>query len=101
MLTISARYSDAFANRMSELLHSMCTAETKIAFMCSPTAFVAFQHMKQLRGAYLFEFDRRFGILAPKQYVPYDLDSPDDFPPRFKGYFDVVVADPPFLNEVG
>ena len=56
--------------------------------------------MKQLRGAYLFELDQRFRVLAPKQYIPYNLDTPDDFPSRFKDYFDIVVVDPPFLNEV-
>ncbi|KAF5328489.1 hypothetical protein D9611_014542 [Ephemerocybe angulata] len=93
-------YSNEFADHLSTKLHGMCTRETKIAFMCSPTAFVSFQHMKQLPGAHVFEVDSRFAALSPRQFVPYDLDSPDDFPKKFQGFFDIVVVDPPFLNEV-
>lgn len=56
--------------------------------------------MKQLAGVKLLEFDRRFSILSPSQFVPYDLDEPDKFPNSLKGTFDFAVVDPPFLNEV-
>jgi len=56
--------------------------------------------MKQLAGAKLFEFDRRFSVLSSTQYVPYDLDQPDSFPNTLKETFDFAVVDPPFLNEV-
>ena len=39
-------------------------------------------------------------MLSPKQFFPYDLDEPDVFPESLKEKFDIVVADPPFLNEV-
>jgi len=44
--------------------------------------------------------DQRFAVLAPEQYVPYDLDEPDNFPVQLKESFDLAVVDPPFLNEV-
>jgi EEF1A lysine methyltransferase 1 len=68
--------------------------------MSCPTAFVAFQHTNPLPGARLFEFDQRFHVLSPSKYVFYDLNEPDKFPSNFRGTVDVVIADPPFLNEV-
>jgi EEF1A lysine methyltransferase 1 len=81
-------------------------SEVKVAFLCCPTAYVAFQHTSPLPGqrphpnARLFEYDQRFHVLNPTQYVFYDLDEPGDFPKEYNGWFDIVVADPPFLNEV-
>jgi len=56
--------------------------------------------MKPLPGAALLEYDQRFAVLSPRQFVPYDLDEPDDFPEALKEIFDVAVVDPPFLNEI-
>ncbi|KAG5643001.1 hypothetical protein DXG03_001778 [Asterophora parasitica] len=81
-------------------IRSISTTKTKIAFMCCPTAFVAFQHTNPLDGARLLEFDERFSILAPSKFVHYDMNEPDDFPEAFRGSFDIIVIDPPFLNEV-
>lgn len=71
-----------------------------MAFVCCPTAFVAFQHAHPLKGARLLEYDTRFAVLAAKHYVHYDLDEPDDFPTSLQGAIDIAVVDPPFLNEV-
>lgn len=68
--------------------------------MCCPTAFVAFQHMKRIDNAKLLEYDQRFAVLSPKQYIPFDLDEPDDFPESLRGSVELAVVDPPFLNEV-
>ena len=94
------RYTEAFANRFAETLHSLCDSTTKVVFMCCPTAFVAFQHKKRLDNAMLLEYDQRFAVLSPKQFVPYDLDEPDIFPESLKGSVELAVVDPPFLNEV-
>ena len=94
------RYTESFANKLAETLHSLCEPNTKVAFMCCPTAFVAFQHMKRLDNAMLLEYDQRFAVLSPKQFIPYDLDEPDIFPESIKGSIELAVVDPPFLNEV-
>jgi len=93
-------YTERFATTLATHLHSICTPATKIAFVCCPTGFVAFQHMKPLPGAILLEFDQRFAVLSPKQFIPYDLDEPDDFPESLNGSVNIVVVDPPFLNEI-
>ena len=48
----------------------------------------------------LLEFDQRFSVLAPKLFVPYDINEPDDFPDSLKCSVDIAVVDPPYLNEV-
>jgi hypothetical protein len=68
--------------------------------MCCPTAFVAFQHRKRLENTMLLEYDQRFAVLSPKQFIPYDLDEPDIFPESLRGSVELAVVDPPFLNEV-
>ena len=86
--------------RFARALHTLCTPTTSIAFLCCPTAFVAFQHTRPLPHARLLELDGRFGVLAPRQYVPYDMEEPTVFPAYLSGSVDVAVVDPPFLNEV-
>ncbi|KAJ7159467.1 putative N6-adenine methyltransferase-domain-containing protein [Mycena filopes] len=93
------RYTTPFAMRFARILHALCTPDTAIAFLCCPTAFVAFQHLKPLRNARLLEFDGRFGVLSPRQYVPYDMEEPTRLPADLTESFDIVVVDPPFLNE--
>jgi len=56
--------------------------------------------MKRIDNAKLLEYDQRFAVLSPKQYIPFDLDEPDDFPESLRGSVELAVVDPPFLNEV-
>ncbi|KIY69124.1 hypothetical protein CYLTODRAFT_242898 [Cylindrobasidium torrendii FP15055 ss-10] len=92
-------YSTKFATTLARSLRTLCDEDTSIAFLCCPTAFVAFQHTNPLPGARLLEVDQRFHVLAPKHYIPYDLDEPDDIPDALRGSVDIAVLDPPFLNE--
>lgn len=63
---------------------------------------MAFHHLHPQTNTHLPELDRRFAILAPGQYTPYDLDGPNNFPVELREYFgfDLVVVNPPLLNEV-
>ncbi|GLB36729.1 putative probable N6-adenine methyltransferase [Lyophyllum shimeji] len=92
-------YSTEFATRLAKSVRALCTPTSKVAFMCCPTGFVAFQHTNPLDGARLLEFDDRFRVLAPSKVIRYDLDEPDVFPEDLRGGVDVVIVDPPFLNE--
>jgi hypothetical protein len=56
--------------------------------------------MKRLENAKLLEYDQRFAVLSPRQFIPYDIDEPEDVPEYLNGTVEIVVADPPFLNEV-
>ncbi|PPQ63544.1 hypothetical protein CVT24_004774 [Panaeolus cyanescens] len=92
-------YSDAFAERLASALNGLCEPSTKIAFLCCPTAFVGFQHFHPHANAMLMEYDERFAVLSPQQFVHYDLNEPDVFPEDLRESFDIIVADPPYLNE--
>ncbi|KAJ6509114.1 putative N6-adenine methyltransferase-domain-containing protein [Mycena vulgaris] len=92
-------YTTPFAMRFARVLHSLCTPTTSIAFLCCPTAFVAFQNTRQLKNARLLEVDGRFAVLAPQQYVPYDMEEPTVLPAYLTESIDIAVLDPPFLNE--
>ncbi|KAF9527075.1 putative N6-adenine methyltransferase-domain-containing protein [Crepidotus variabilis] len=93
-------YNPSFAERLADLIHTLAPdTAVKVAFLCCPTAFVAFQHAKHHPGAALLEYDQRFAVLSPKQFVHYDLNEPDTFPEALQGQVDLAIADPPFLNE--
>ncbi|ESK82288.1 n-6 adenine-specific dna methyltransferase 2 [Moniliophthora roreri MCA 2997] len=85
-------YSTAFATRLAQSIRSITRPSDNIAFLCCPTAFVAFQHEYSSKNARLLEFDKRFSVLDPKRFIPYDES--------LRGTVDVAVVDPPFLNEV-
>lgn len=101
-LVISDRYTTPFANKLAESIHQIChpDASTSVAFVCCPTAFVASQHLYPRKNTRLLEFDQRFSVLAPKLFVPYDLNEPDNFPDSLKCSVDIAIVDPPYLNEV-
>ncbi|KAG8875279.1 hypothetical protein FRB97_005256 [Tulasnella sp. 331] len=93
----------AFAYRLVEALHALCTPSTRIAFLCCPTTFVAFQSTSENihSGAqpHLFEYDERFKTFAGAQYSYYDLHKPlDGLPEDLLGQVDVAVVDPPYLT---
>ncbi|KAJ6474469.1 putative N6-adenine methyltransferase-domain-containing protein [Mycena vitilis] len=92
-------YTTKFAMRFARTLHNLCTPTTSIAFVCCPTAFVAFQHTTPLKNARLLEVDGRFAVLTPRHYVPYDMEEPTTLPAYLKDSVDIAVLDPPFLNE--
>ncbi|KAG6910641.1 hypothetical protein DXG01_009151 [Tephrocybe rancida] len=92
-------YSTPYAIRLAKSVRTLCTPTSKVAFVCCPTGFVAFQHTNPLEGARLLEFDKRFNVLAPSKVIHYDLDEPDVFPDDLRGDVDVVIVDPPFLQE--
>ncbi|KAK4057472.1 Protein-lysine N-methyltransferase efm5 [Microbotryomycetes sp. JL221] len=94
-------YSNEFATRLAKWIKSFCSSESdRIAFLCCPTGYVGFQHTNPIKGTKLLEYDRRFGLFGGKDYVPYDIDEPENIPDDLKGAIDIAVADPPYLNEV-
>ncbi|KAK7034752.1 Protein-lysine N-methyltransferase efm5 [Paramarasmius palmivorus] len=95
-------YSNAFAEKLAHWLHCLsATSNPKIAFISSPTAFVAFQSLHPSPHARLLEYDERLRVLDPKRFVSYDLDEPEDgIPDGIKEKMDIVVVDPPYLNEL-
>lgn len=121
-------YSSEFADRLAREIHSHLLnlskelgRKAKVAFVCSPTAFVAFQYLfgaagsspshngaeadtdeskwRSGRDMFLLEIDDRFKVAARDGgFVHYDFNSPiTDL--DWRSAVDMVVIDPPFLNE--
>lgn len=91
--------------RLEHLSGSSSSAPT-IAFLCSPTAFVAFQHLYHQTGTYrsginvfLMEIDSRFKVAAGDGFIRYDFNFPTKGLSHLQNKVDMVVIDPPYLNQ--
>lgn len=115
-------YSTPFANHLAASLKAICEPTTRVAFLSSPTGYVAFQSQPSpLKRTLLFEYDDRFQILpvvgrtkgerrAGKEreeigveeggFVHYDLYEPEKWSAGLRGTVNLAVIDPPYLNEV-
>lgn len=71
----------------------------KIALVSCPSLY---KKMKQAAGKdceiTLYEYDRRFSAYG-NDYVFYDYKSPLGIPREKSDYYDIVLADPPFLSD--
>ncbi|XP_054164380.1 EEF1A lysine methyltransferase 1-like [Oppia nitens] len=111
-------YSEETANYLSdEVIHALNLqsshesekmTEKSIACISCPTLFDCLYRklikdsINQSIKLILFEFDKRFQMKYPSNYVFYDYNQPLDnsFIDRFtERSFDVVIADPPFLSD--
>lgn len=109
-------YSAKFVHELSQLIFRLISpsaeiptsakavkdtfGDARVAFLCCPTAWVGFVHeYHSLRSqAFVFEVDKRFHALSKTSFVYYNLHEPEAVPKEMLGTFDVLVADPPFLN---
>ena len=72
-----------------------------IALLCAPSLYRAFLRNKEKLGNLnlaLFEYDKRFSIFGDN-YNFYDLNKPTEIDDKHHKKYDIIVADPPFLNK--
>ena len=50
-------------------------------------------------NVFIFEIDRRFNDLYPHEFVEFDCNCPENLPQTLHGTFDMILLDPPFLNQ--
>lgn len=76
-------------------------------YISSPTLYVS--HVSLFGpsdNVFLFEYDQRFASIARgkngkgSQFFRYDLNSPEKVLDSLKEKVDLIIIDPPFLNEV-
>ena len=72
----------------------------RIACISCPTLYAKLLQIKPTDcETVLLEYDRRFEIYGDN-FVHYDYTKPLQLPDKFsENYFDIVVADPPYLSE--
>ena len=72
-----------------------------IALLCAPSLYrgshINKDKLENLNFA-LFEFDKRFSIFGDN-YNFYDLNNPLEIETKHHNKYDIIIADPPFLNE--
>ena len=72
-----------------------------IALLCAPSLYRAFlRNKEELDGlnVALFEYDKRFSIFG-ESFNFYDLNKPLEIDSKHHKKYDIIVADPPFLNK--
>ena len=72
-----------------------------IALLCAPSLYRAYlrnkEELENLNFA-LFEYDKRFSIFG-EGFNFYDLNKPLEMDSKHHKKYDIIVADPPFLNK--
>lgn len=73
----------------------------RIACVSCPTLYAKLVQLKPADcKTVLLEYDRKFEILYGNDFVYYDYTKPRELPEKIsETYFDIVVADPPYLSE--
>lgn len=72
-----------------------------IALLCAPSLYRAYlRNKEELDGlnVALFEYDKRFSIFGDS-FNFYDLNKPLEIDSKHHKKYDIIVADPPFLNK--
>ncbi|XP_023015409.2 EEF1A lysine methyltransferase 1 [Leptinotarsa decemlineata] len=71
----------------------------KIALVSCPTLYKKMRRKaRENCEITLFEYDKRFSVYG-KDFIFYDYKSPLDVPRDKSDYYDLVIADPPFLSD--
>lgn len=97
------QYSDETATALAKELLEGASHETHIAVVSAPSVFIQLKNLTadmptaERPSLTLLEFDERFAVFK-NEFVFYDFASPLKLPGDFKGRFDRLVVDPPFLN---
>jgi hypothetical protein len=84
---------------------SSSRSPTCIVCVSAPSAYkallaVGLKDNASATKAYILEYDRRFGeAFGEDAFVFYDFNHPREVPSRLHGQADVILLDPPFLNE--
>ena len=96
-------YSKETADKIILLIGNYAKKHKKenIALLCAPSLYRAFlrnkDKLENLNFA-LFEFDKRFSIFG-EDFNFYDLNKPLEIDSKHHKKYDIIVADPPFLNK--
>ncbi|CAB3401672.1 unnamed protein product [Caenorhabditis bovis] len=92
-------YDEATSRRLVD--EALATKCSNIACVSSPTLMQFFHETQEYKNGEIslkvFEFDTRFGLKFPDEFVFYDYKKPTEIPKQLLGAFDLVIADPPFL----
>lgn len=96
-------YNDKTKRTLAELT-TRCKqtdgSQLRVALLSSPSLYDYVRAANADGIVHLFEYDQRFSAYG-SDFVQYDynLANEPDYLSQFAGYFDLIIADPPFLSE--
>lgn len=98
-------YTDETAELLGRALLEGADEDTVIAIASAPSVYAAIRKFPKeqipTKHIYLFEYDKRFEVLAGKDHFYfYDYNFPNDIPDKLRHKVDRLLIDPPFLEEV-
>ncbi|CAG2240743.1 EEF1AKMT1 [Mytilus edulis] len=92
-------YNETTATRLAEEALRAVGEQGSIACLSSPTAYKKLRELKPDSVTLkCLEYDTRFQVYGD-DFLLYDYKEPLKFPKDWKNWFDLVIADPPFLSE--
>ncbi|ODV68615.1 hypothetical protein HYPBUDRAFT_165349 [Hyphopichia burtonii NRRL Y-1933] len=97
-------YEDETAEILGRALLEGADENTVIAIASAPSVYAAIKKLPQdqipTKHIYLFEYDKRFEVLAGKDHFYfYDYNHPNDIPSKLYQKCHRVLIDPPFLED--
>ncbi|KAK9877193.1 hypothetical protein WA026_016941 [Henosepilachna vigintioctopunctata] len=92
-------YDEESIKTLTRLAIETVGKDGKIALISCPSLYKSIKNELSNNGeANLYEFDRRFAIFGT-DFNFYDYKSPLEIPKHKSQYYDLVIADPPFLSD--
>ncbi|CAH1971223.1 unnamed protein product [Acanthoscelides obtectus] len=92
-------YDDATIDFLVNIALKSVGSDGKIALVSCPTLYKKMRQKADKNCEItLFEYDNRFAVYG-EDFMFYDYNSPLSIPREKSGYYDLVIADPPFLSE--
>ncbi|XP_022916003.2 EEF1A lysine methyltransferase 1 [Onthophagus taurus] len=91
-------YNDSTVNTLCKIAKKSVQSGDKIALISCPTLYKTFKDELNNCSVHLYEYDKRFSYCGD-DFIYYDYNNPLKIPNEYKGYYDLVIADPPFLSE--
>ncbi|KAI4469820.1 hypothetical protein MML48_1g08749 [Holotrichia oblita] len=94
-------YDDKTVNDIVKIVHKTLIPHDKFALISCPTLYKPLKNKLGIHydvPVHLYEYDTRFAIYGC-DFIKYDYNSPLNIPQMYRNYYDLVIADPPFLSE--
>jgi len=92
-------YSPHTAARLAAEVARACPAPARVAYVCTPSLFVARRDAGARPGDALLEIDEEaYAARSGAGFVRFDLAAPEALPAGLRGAFAMAVLDPPLIS---
>lgn len=93
-------YDDETSKAIARELLAYAGDHGRIGILSAPKVLAGIRMVAPERdNVFIFEYDDRFGMKYPSEFVYYDYKHPENLPKDLHNTFDVILIDPPHLNE--